>query len=121
MTFLPGHKSAEILPVRVTAATIRRQVHVRFTPLGSVPNPSLGMAHGTLLASFDSEIMAGGLGAALRHPSVPSITTIMGAQETIMKGFLIFAGSLAMLVGLVAMIEGNLHCLGFLWRKKGRP
>lgn len=57
---------------------------------------------------------------ALSHPRVPSISMIMATKETTMKGFLIFAGSLAMLVGLVAMIEGNLHCLGFLWRKKGR-
>jgi hypothetical protein len=37
-----------------------------------------------------------------------------------MEGILIFSGALAMLVGLVAMIEGHLHCLGFLWRKKHR-
>ena len=38
-----------------------------------------------------------------------------------MKGLLIVSGALAMLVGVVAMIAGNLHCLGFLRRKKGRP
>jgi hypothetical protein len=37
------------------------------------------------------------------------------------EGFLILAGVLLILVGLVAMIEGNLHCLGILQRKKGRP
>jgi hypothetical protein len=37
-----------------------------------------------------------------------------------MEGFLIFSGTLAMLIGLVAMIEGHLHCLGFLWRKRSR-
>jgi hypothetical protein len=44
----------------------------------------------------------------------------MAAKETTMKGFLFFSGALAMLFGLVAMIEGNLHCLGLLRRKKGR-
>jgi hypothetical protein len=45
----------------------------------------------------------------------------MAAKETTVKGFLFFSGALAMLIGLVAMIEGNLHCLGLLGRKKGRP
>jgi hypothetical protein len=45
----------------------------------------------------------------------------MAAKEATMKGFLFFSGALAMLIGLVAMIEGNLHCLGLLRRKKGRP
>ena len=45
---------------------------------------------------------------------------IRGAKESTMEGFLIFSGALALLVGLVAMIEGHLHCLGFLRRKKGR-
>jgi hypothetical protein len=34
---------------------------------------------------------------------------------------LFFSGALAMLIGLLAMIEGNLYCLGLLRRKKGRP
>jgi hypothetical protein len=46
---------------------------------------------------------------------------MIGAKETTVKSFLIFAGTLSMLVGLAAMIEGHLHCLGFLRRKKGRP
>jgi len=45
---------------------------------------------------------------------------MMAAKETTVKGFLIFSGTLAMLIGLVAMIEGNLNCLGLLRRKKGR-
>jgi hypothetical protein len=40
------------------------------------------------------------------------------AKETTVKGFLIFSGALAMLVGVVAMLMGNLHFLGFLRRKK---
>jgi hypothetical protein len=46
---------------------------------------------------------------------------MMTAKEATVKGFLIFSGALALLVGLVAMIEGNLRCFGFLRRKKGRP
>jgi len=57
----------------------------------------------------------------LGHRLVSSISIIMAAKETTMKGFLFFSGALAMLIGLVAMIEGNLHCLGLLRRKKGRP
>ena len=41
--------------------------------------------------------------------------------EVTVEGFLILTGVLLMLIGLVAMIEGNLHCLGILQRKKGRP
>jgi hypothetical protein len=36
-----------------------------------------------------------------------------------MENFLIFSGTLAMLVGLLAVIEGNLHCFGLTQRKKG--
>jgi len=49
------------------------------------------------------------------------MSIVMAAKETTVKAFLIFSGTLAMLIGLVAMIEGNLHCLGLLRRKKGRP
>jgi hypothetical protein len=37
------------------------------------------------------------------------------------EGFLILTGVLLMLLGLVAMIEGNLHCFGIILRKKDRP
>jgi hypothetical protein len=46
---------------------------------------------------------------------------IMTAEETTVKGFLIFSGALALLVGLAAMLEGNLRCFGFLRRKKTNP
>jgi hypothetical protein len=46
---------------------------------------------------------------------------IITAKETIVGGFLIFAGVLLTLLGLGAMIEGNLHCLSILRGKKGRP
>jgi hypothetical protein len=36
-----------------------------------------------------------------------------------MESFLIFSGILAMLVGLLAVIEGNLHCFGLMRRKRG--
>jgi hypothetical protein len=35
-----------------------------------------------------------------------------------MENFLIFSGALAMLVGLLAVNEGNLHCFGLTRRKK---
>jgi hypothetical protein len=57
----------------------------------------------------------------LGHRLASSISIIMAAKETTVNGLLIFSGALAMLIGLVAMIEGNLHCLGVLLRKKGRP
>jgi hypothetical protein len=62
--------------------------------------------------------------AAVLAPGAPhgvKYNIIMAAKETTVQGFLIFSGALAMLVGLVAMIEGQLHCLGFLRHKKGRP
>jgi hypothetical protein len=36
-----------------------------------------------------------------------------------MENFLIFSGALATLVGLLAVIEGNVHCFGLTRRKKG--
>jgi hypothetical protein len=42
-------------------------------------------------------------------------------EETTVEGFLIFLGALAMIIGLVAMVEGHLHCFDILRRKKGRP
>jgi hypothetical protein len=50
-----------------------------------------------------------------------SVNLSIAVEETIMEGFLILAGALTMIVGLLAMIEGNLHCLGILRRKKGQP
>jgi hypothetical protein len=35
-----------------------------------------------------------------------------------MENFLIFSGTLAMLVGLLAVIEGNLHCFGLTRRRR---
>ena len=46
---------------------------------------------------------------------------VMAVKEIIVEGFLCLSGALAMLMGVVAMIEGNLHCFGTLRRKKGRP
>jgi hypothetical protein len=42
----------------------------------------------------------------------------IAAEETSVESFLILLGALAMIVGLLAMIEGHLHCLGILRRKK---
>lgn len=38
-----------------------------------------------------------------------------------MESFLILVGALTMIVGLLAMIEGHLQCLGILRHKKGQP
>jgi hypothetical protein len=38
-----------------------------------------------------------------------------------MENFLIFSGTLAMLVGVLAIIEGNLHCFGLTRRQKSSP
>jgi hypothetical protein len=50
-----------------------------------------------------------------------SVSLNIAVEETIVQSFLILAGTLAMIVGLLAMIEGHLHCLGILQRKKGQP
>jgi hypothetical protein len=44
---------------------------------------------------------------------------VRSTGDTAMENFLIFSGILAMLVGLLAVIEGNLHCFGLTRRKKG--
>jgi hypothetical protein len=41
--------------------------------------------------------------------------------ETNMESFLIFSAVLATLVGLGAVIEGNLQCFGVMRRKKNSP
>jgi hypothetical protein len=38
-----------------------------------------------------------------------------------MQSFLIFSGVLATLVGLAAVIEGNLQCFGIIRRVKNQP
>lgn len=38
-----------------------------------------------------------------------------------MEHFLIFSGALAMIVGLLAVIEGHLGCLAYMRRKKELP
>ncbi|MGH8068876.1 MAG: hypothetical protein ACRERE_27315 [Candidatus Entotheonellia bacterium] len=35
-----------------------------------------------------------------------------------MEGFLIFSGTVAIIVGLAAVVEGNLGCLGIMRHKK---
>jgi hypothetical protein len=39
--------------------------------------------------------------------------------DTAMEGFLICSGILAIIGGLIAVIEGNLGCIANMWRKKG--
>jgi hypothetical protein len=43
---------------------------------------------------------------------------MVAVEETAMESFLIFSGTLAIIVGLIAVIEGNLGCLGSMLRKK---
>jgi hypothetical protein len=43
---------------------------------------------------------------------------IITAKETMVGGFLFLSGVLLTLVGLGAMIEGNLHCFSILRGKK---
>ena len=42
-------------------------------------------------------------------------------RKTSVESFLILTGVLLMLIGLVAMIEGNLRCFSIVLRKKDRP
>lgn len=42
-------------------------------------------------------------------------------KDVNMEHFLIFSGALAMIVGLLAVIEGHLGCLGHMRRKKDLP
>jgi hypothetical protein len=44
---------------------------------------------------------------------------MIAVEETAMEGFLFFSGSLAIIVGLIAVIEGNLGCIGNMRHKKG--
>jgi hypothetical protein len=39
-------------------------------------------------------------------------------EAATMASFLMFSGALAIIVGLVAVIEGNLHCFALMRRKK---
>jgi hypothetical protein len=49
---------------------------------------------------------------------ITNVRTLVVAKETAMAGFLIFSGTLAIIVGLVAVIEGNLGCLGIMRHRK---
>jgi hypothetical protein len=46
--------------------------------------------------------------------------TMIGGKAN-MESFLIFSAVLAILVGLGAVIEGNLQCFGVIRRKKNLP
>jgi hypothetical protein len=58
---------------------------------------------------------------ALGRRMMANVSLNIAVEETIVESFLFFVGALAMIVGLLAMIEGHLHCFGILQRKKGRP
>ena len=48
------------------------------------------------------------------------MSNIVATGKTPMEGFLIFSGTVAVIVGLAAVVEGNLGCLGIMRRKKDR-
>ena len=43
---------------------------------------------------------------------------VVAMEETSMEGLLICSGTLAVIVGLLAVIEGTLGCFGSMWHKK---
>ena len=43
---------------------------------------------------------------------------MMAMEETLMEGLLICSGTFAVIVGLLAVIEGTLGCFGSMWHKK---
>ena len=46
------------------------------------------------------------------------MSNIVATREAIMEGFLIYSGTVAIIVGLAAVVEGNLGCIGIMRRKK---
>jgi hypothetical protein len=78
---------------------------------------------GTGLAPLRSQDVSPALTAAL----IPRVLHLRKKREIIrrerptMQSFLIFSGVLATLVGLAAVIEGNLQCLGIIRRVKNQP
>jgi hypothetical protein len=46
------------------------------------------------------------------------VRNILAAKETTVEGVLIFSGTVAIIIGLAAVIEGNLGCIGIMRRKK---
>ncbi|HSF34020.1 MAG TPA: hypothetical protein VLK82_26630 [Candidatus Tectomicrobia bacterium] len=49
------------------------------------------------------------------------MSIIVATEDTPMAGFLICLGALAMIVGLAAVIAGNLQYFGIMRRKKDEP
>jgi hypothetical protein len=47
-----------------------------------------------------------------------NVSNIVATGKTTMEGFLIVSGTVAIIVGLAAVVEGNLGCLGIMRRKK---
>jgi hypothetical protein len=75
------------------------------------------VAQGLLLHNRVSSLTAGG-GKHSWGALVTKVIIIRIVEGTVVEGFLIVSGALAMLIGLVAMIEGNLHCFGSMRHKK---
>jgi hypothetical protein len=49
---------------------------------------------------------------------VAKVIIIRIVEGTAVEGFLIVCGALAMFIGLVAMLEGTLHCFSSMRHKK---
>jgi hypothetical protein len=47
--------------------------------------------------------------------------TGVSREKKTMEGFLFYSGSLALILGCVALIEGNLYRFNFSRRRKGHP
>jgi hypothetical protein len=78
---------------------------------------------GTGLAAPRSQDVSPALSATLipRVPHLRKKREIIRRERPTMQSFLIFSGVLATLVGLAAVIEGNLQCFGIIRRVKNQP
>jgi hypothetical protein len=75
------------------------------------------VAQGLLQHARVSSLTAGG-GRHSWGAIITKVIVIRIVEGTTVEGFLIVSGALAMLIGLVAMLEGNLHCFGSMRHKK---
>jgi hypothetical protein len=81
-------------------------------------HPSGLVAHGLLnqVARRAARGLAAVLTLGVRHRTEGKYMVAM--EETAMEGLLICSGMLAIIVGLLAVIEGTLGWLGSMWHKK---
>jgi len=81
-------------------------------------HPSELVAHGLLkqVARRAARGLAAVQTLAVRHRT--ECNHMVAMEETSMEGLLICSGTLAVIVGLLAVIEGTLGWLGSMWHKK---